>query len=88
MSDALLLAKVLFPDAVSYHYVRTPEVIEAYPPEITTASYMNDNVPPDKLVEPEYYKLRLEPIADGVWAGMSVWSRIAYIYDRARDVEK
>lgn len=78
MNDALLLAKILFPDAEAYHFVNTIEVTEAYAPDIIMASYLADDLP-DKIVEFDRYKLRLEPIADGVWAGMSVWSRAAYI---------
>jgi len=84
MSDAIMLARVFFPDAVQFISVSTVDFTEVFPPDLTTL--MHERFPgdfPDKLISTDdRATIHLEEIADGVYAGMSVWSRRVYIFER------
>jgi hypothetical protein len=84
MSDAIFLAKVLYPDAVEFFLVRDKVMIEVFPPEFSADMAMFKGEGSDifrSTPSTDKYELHLEEIADGVYAGMSVWSRRVYIYE-------
>lgn len=75
MSEALILAKALFPDAVDFQYIDTREVQEG-----TFEYEIDDGIAPGDFILIEHEDITLQPIAKGIYAGMSQKTHRVFIF--------